>query len=395
MKYIALFLSGLFDRPAIPPQEDTPLVCADTPAIDTLAPVSRVGLVQTIPTHFHPLEDAGALSLFGLRPRQTQLRRAGFELLGSGLTMKKDDVVLFCRFVSLSEGESFEERTMLADAPLSRDDAATLMDTLEQQLGSHIFSFRTAPDGSTFVIWHKGEENPGKLCPPETVRGNPLNAFLPAGDFTPPLLSLMQESTAVLTAHPLHQAYRDAGKLPADAVWLWGASAKPQPESFSYRYAVKASIVSTSNYVSGIARTCGVQVLRSPAGQTEKQISQVRKLLKSYDMVMLYDDALAGCGSHAEKTAAISSIDRQLIAPLIHELHESGEPFRILLTADHAVSAALGKPTLEAVPYLIYDSTTPENNPLPFRENLPTDNFLSAGYELPTLFTQPKADGIG
>ena len=387
MKTIILVMSGLFDRPEPLNSGHTPLAQADTPVLDRLAAQSETGLLQTVPTHFTPVENAGALTLLGIDPLWEDDRRAGFELIGGGLTMKKDDVALFCRLVSLSQEDAFEQRTMLSAAPpLSETEERLLWDCLKQNWKSPFFELRTAPSGKTFLLWHKGEPSPGRFSPPEAAVGGVIGDYLPAGDFTPALIGLMREWGALLGEHPLCREYASAGKPAPNGVWLWGACPKPSVPSFSEQFSLRGAALCDDDYFGGIARTAGLSVRRAEAslspGALTARSSRVMQLLSQYDCV--YDDrhSLACCGSFAEKTAAIEAVDRYYLAPLITALTAQEEPFRLLLTAEHAVPVSLGFPTLEAVPYLLFRSDSPQKNPIPFVENAPFRHFVSRPKEL-------------
>ena len=54
MKYIVLLCDGMADYPIEALQNKTPLEFAKTPAMDSIAPFSEIGLAKTVPCGMYP-----------------------------------------------------------------------------------------------------------------------------------------------------------------------------------------------------------------------------------------------------------------------------------------------------------------------------------------------------
>ena len=59
---------------------------------------------------------------------------------------------------------------------------------------------------------------------------------------------------------------------------------------------------------------------------------------------------------------AIEFLDTKVISPLVKELHESGEDYRMLILPDHPTPLELRTHTSDPVPYLLYDSRYEEEH---------------------------------
>ena len=70
MKYLAVILSGMSDRPFRAYDDETPLSAAFKPNIDMLSSRSFSGFVQNIPASFANVCDAAAWSVIGYPPRK-------------------------------------------------------------------------------------------------------------------------------------------------------------------------------------------------------------------------------------------------------------------------------------------------------------------------------------
>lgn len=393
MKCLMLALPGLFDRPDADKNIKTPLESASTPETDRLAERSSVGLVRTVPMHFRLPENAGALSILGLSPEKLPDMRASFELYGSGMTMKKDDAVLFCGFVSLSEAETYERRIMLCSHPgLNRSQLRQLTDALNRELGSSVFEFRLAENGSMFLLWHRGEPSPGTFHLPAAAEGREIAEYLPSGDFTPVFTDLMKSSAVMLAGHTVNAELKSGSKHTADSIWLWGAGAKPRLPAFEDSFGVRAAAISTDRYFSGIAKLSGLKTVVCAGEVSEEALARradrAAAFAERYGLVYLYDDSLTKCTDYTERREAIELIDRQLIGRLVKKLRSCGGPFRLLLTADNAYPLSLGCPTLEAVPYLLFDSRRTKKHPAVFNESIPVQRFISDGSSLVSLLLE-------
>ena len=69
MKYVVVLGDGMADEPIPEIGGRTPLEDARTPAMDALASVSEIGLVQTIPEGMKPGSDTANLSVLGYDPK--------------------------------------------------------------------------------------------------------------------------------------------------------------------------------------------------------------------------------------------------------------------------------------------------------------------------------------
>lgn len=95
-------------------------------------------------------------------------------------------------------------------------------------------------------------------------------------------------------------------------------------------------------------------------------------------------DEMGHQGSVERKVKAIENIDRFIIAPLIKELKEKGEDFRMLVLPDHPTPIRVRTHTADAVPYLLYDSAKEESHTWDYNEEEAKEsgNYVAKGHEM-------------
>lgn len=362
MKYLIVICYGASDRPDNTAGHNTPFKKAHTPTIDKLLSVSFTGMVQNVPTGYQPAQNAAPWSVFGY-PVSGNTDRAAAELIGSGLRLRHDDVVFFADFVSLSQDAVFENRRMLSVCNhLTYDQTAYLIQELQQRYKGSCFSFVCNKYGRCFLIWHKGEPEPGRLYPPSSLYKNAIREFLPSGKFAPPLSDIIRQSSLYLRGHPVNRQLSDKELATADAVWLWGASVKPAAKSFHELFGKKAAVITTNNYAKGIAKTIKLPVINAALKSGNMKAlagKSINELSKGQDTVFLYFDNAVSCRSEDDKCRSIELLDNML-NKLLEQAEISSPNYKLLLSSGQSVSVKTGAYGLEAVPFLIYDREKPQ-----------------------------------
>ena len=182
----------------------------------------------------------------------------------------------------------------------------------------------------------------------------------------------MKKSADVLKDHPVNIKRLKEGKNKISSIWLWGISKKLTAESFESVYGLKAAAVSSDSYFRGTAKFAGMSVYgASRFARPERTAEKAVKLLEDND---------------DEKKKLIEKLDKKMVAVVYDKLNKLGTDNRILLTSGHSVPLSAGVPTLEAVPYMIYDSRTAFKGAEHFDENISCEHFFADGSELMKKF---------
>ena len=73
-------------------------------------------------------------------------------------------------------------------------------------------------------------------------------------------------------------------------------------------------------------------------------------------------------GSVEKKVKAIENLDSRVIRIVKEKMDASGEPYRIAVLPDHPTPIRIRTHTSDPVPYLLYDSTAPEEHSWKYNE---------------------------
>ena len=376
MKYIVILGDGMADEPMDLLGGKTPMECADTPTMDAMACAGRMGMVQNVPSGMAPGSDVANLSVLGYDPARSYSGRSPLEALSVGVDMEEDDVIFRANIVTLTEEESYPEKTILdhSSGEISTRDADVLMDTIRQNFQSERIQFYTGTSYRHIMVWKQGKVVP--LEPPHDHLGTKIGPWLPG---EPMLKKLMEESFPLLNSHPLNVERAKAGKNKANSLWFWGAGTKPSLQNFEEKTGLKGAMISAVDLLKGIAVGAGMKVYQVPGATGSidtnyegKAQAAVKALLEDgCDFVYVHveaPDEMGHQGLVKEKIQSISDLDQRLIALVKEAMDASGEDYRMLILPDHPTPIRVRTHTGDPVPYLLYDSTRQEKKLAVFSE---------------------------
>lgn len=378
MKYAVILGDGMADEPVEALGGKTPLAYAKTPAMDELAAKGEIGLVHTIPEGMHPGSDTANLSVLGYNPRQYYTGRSPLEALSIGVDMKEGDVALRCNMVTLTEDDApYEEQTILdhSSSEISTEDARVLMEAVTSQLADEGYQFYVGTGYRHCLIWNNGTV--AELTAPHDVLEQKIGQYLPKEE---KLLEMQKKSYEILKNHPLNKERRAKGLNPANSFWFWGAGTKPALSSFSDAHQKKGAMISAVDLLKGIAVGAGMEniiVEGANAGLDTNYEGKAQAAVKALtedgcDFVYVHveaPDEMGHQGSAERKVKSIEYLDQRVIRLVKEGLEKAGEDFRMLIMPDHPTPVRLRTHTSSPVPYLLYDSTAPQNNTWKYQED--------------------------
>lgn len=377
MKYLVVLGDGMADEPIAQLQGKTPLEYADTPTMDRLAAMSEIGLVHTIPEGMSPGSDTANLSVIGYNPREYYTGRSPLEALSIGVPMEAADVSFRCNIVTLTEEDvPYEQQTILdhSSGEISTEDAAVLLKAVAEELQDEIYQFYVGTSYRHCLIWKNGQIV--ELTPPHDVLGRVIGEYLPEDEI---LLGMQKRSYEILKNHPLNLARKAEGKNPANSFWFWGAGTRPALSSFEEKYRKKGVMISAVDLLKGIAVGAGmenIEVEGANGGLNTNYEGKARAAVDAllnggYDFAYIHveaPDEMGHQGSVERKVQSIENLDKRVIAPAVESLNASGVPYRILVLPDHPTPIRLRTHVAEPVPYMLYDSTAPEDHTWHYNE---------------------------
>lgn len=209
------------------------------------------------------------------------------------------------------------------------------------------------------------------------------------------LLYMQKRSYEILKDHPLNKKRKEQGLNPANSFWFWGAGTKPILTSFEAIHHKKGIMISAVDLLKGIA--VGAEMDRAAVegangglhtnyeGKAQAAVDALTK--KGYDFAYIHveaPDEMGHQGSVERKIQSIEYLDQRLIRPVKEGLDAAGEDYRMLILPDHPTPVKVRTHVAEPVPYLLYDSTAPEQHDWHYNEKEAADSgrTVSHGWDM-------------
>lgn len=379
MKYIVLLCDGMADYPIEKLNNKTPLEFANTPAMDRIAPFSEVGLAKTVPCGMSPGSDVANLSVIGYDPAAYYTGRSPLEAANMGIDLGVNDVAMRCNLVTLSNDVDYEKKTMVdyCAGDISTAEAKELILSVQEALGTEIFSFYPGVSYRHCLVWKNGMVDIGTLTPPHDISGKVIGEYLNKNEVAQPLIEMMKASESVLKDHPVNLKRMQEGKRPATHIWLWGQGSKPQLSDFTQKTGLKGTVISAVDLLKGIARCSNMEVIdvEGATGYIDtnfegKANAALEALKRGQDYVYIHVEAPDECGHRGEmenKVKSLEIIDEKILAPILEEMNEIDD-FTLLIMPDHPTPLSIMTHCSDPVPYLLYRSNKQVKGPQAFNE---------------------------
>lgn len=388
MKYAIIIPDGCADEPQESLGGKTPLQAAAVPAMDEVAQAGVVGRACHTPASLPAGSDVANLSLLGYNPLEHFTGRAPLEAAAQGIELGPDDWAVRCNLVTI-EDQSMRDFTA---GHISTEEAAELMRAMQEQLGSDRVQFFPGVSYRNLMVCRgAGQAVPfspdTRTVPPHDLTDKSVLDSYPRGPGSDLLHQLMADSVSVFADHPVNVRRRQAGKLPATNVWLWGQGSTPRLASFAERYGKRGAMITAVDLLRGLAVLLGWKRIDVPGatGYTDTDYAAKGRYaveaLKEFDLVCVHVEATDEAsheGDVAAKVKALEEIDRHIVGPVRDALRQYGD-YRILVTPDHPTPLRIKTHSHGHVPWAVAgsgiapDESTTYDDPTAARSSLAFD----------------------
>ncbi len=374
MKYIIIIGDGMADYNIPELGNKTPLMVAKKPRMDYMATHGTVGYSANVPEGMVPESDTANLAIMGYDPKIYSKGRSPLEALSMGIDMAENETAYRINTVALTENDCpYEEQVILDHSAdeISTEESTILVNALQEAMGDEFKTYHPGISYRHCLIWKDAPETMDFARPHDHL-GKVIKDYLPSGEVGAPYLEIMKKSYEILKNHPVNLKRKAEGKKPANSLWIWSPGKKPQLASFTEKYGKKAAVISAVDLIKGIGKCAGMDVIdvEGATGNVHtnfdgKAQAAVKALRDGADFVYVHVEAPDECGHRAElenKVLSIELIDQKIISYIEDEMKKDGEDYRFLILPDHPTPIALRTHTMDAVPYIMYDSTKEVNN---------------------------------
>jgi 2,3-bisphosphoglycerate-independent phosphoglycerate mutase len=371
-KYVVLCGDGMADYPISELQGRTPLQAAKTPNLDQMAKRGILGLVRTVPPGMAPGSDVANLSIFGYDPTRYFTGRAPLEAAAMGVKLNPKDVAFRCNLVTFGIRNRQETMDDFSAGHISTGEAREIIQQIGEILGNDEFHFFPGVSYRHLLVWRNGEKGlKVRTTPPHDISGKEIAEFLPRGKGREEILFLMEKAKKVLPDFPVNQKRLEAGKKPANAIWLWGQGKAPALLPMTERFGLRGSVISAVDLTKGIGSYAGLEIVNVPGvtgyldtnyrGKAEYALQEISRKDFVYVHLEAPDEASHN-GNLKDKIQAIEDFDQKIVGPILRGLEKIGA-FRVLALPDHPTPLVLKTHSPEPVPFVIFSSEDSANSP--------------------------------
>ena len=363
MKHIIFLIDGAADYPLENLGGKTPLMVAKKPNIDALARKGVCGLFQSIPENMPTGSAVANLSVLGYDPEKCFEGRGVLEAASMNVPVHDDELALRCNLICVENGKIKNHSA----GHISSEEAAVLIDELNQKLGSEKVKFYPGVSYRHLLII-KGEEFSKKIncAPPHDHPNENISDLLISGAAATSnfLNDLILKSNAVLENHPINFARAREGKDKANYIWLWSPGKKPQMKTFAELYGKTGAVISAVDLIKGIGKYAGLDII-NVEGATglfdtnyEGKADACVNALKNHDFVFCHVEASDEAGHEGDAELKIKTIeffDKRLLARALAGFKEIDDEISIAVLPDHFTPCEKRIHTREPVPFLIFN----------------------------------------
>jgi len=357
VKYAFLVGDGMADDPIAELGGRTPLEAAETPNMDRIAALGRVGRILTIPPGLPPGSDVANLSLLGYDAAAAFQGRGPIEAASLGVELQADDTAFRCNLVTLRDGRMADYSV----GHITTEESRPIVLELQAALGTETLRF--VPGVSYRHLTIIRDFPKGLDCtPPHDISGREWEPHLPKGPGQEDVLALMEKARPILAASETNRRRIAAGKSPATDIWLWGQGRAMKLQTLGQRFGLSGSVISAVDLVRGLGILAGLKVRIVPGAtgylgtNYAGKVAAAKAALATEDFVYLHveaPDETSHEGDLRKKIQAIEEFDRQIVGEIL-DWAEGLPDIRVLVAPDHATLVATKTHAGGPVPYAVY-----------------------------------------
>ncbi|HTW95939.1 MAG TPA: cofactor-independent phosphoglycerate mutase [Tepidisphaeraceae bacterium] len=381
MKYAIIIPDGAADEPLKELGGKTPIEAASTPNMDRIAMEGRQGVVRTVPDGFESGSDVATMCLLGYDPRVYHTGRAPLEAAAQHIPLAPSDWVFRCNLVTVVDGIMKDHSA----GGITDAEAQKLIGELARIAAPYPgFEFFTGVSYRNLLVY-RGLQNFDVITkPPHEIPDEPVARYLPRGQGSEILRSIMDASAKLFAKHEINEVRRETGHNPATQVWLWGQGHAPDMPKFADKFGISRGCMITGvDLLRGLAVLLGWDI-HEVAGMTSfhdtnyaGQGQETAAMLDEYDLVFSHIEAPDEASHQADfktKVSAIEHIDKFVVGPVLEKLRTFPQ-WRILVMPDHPTNISTRKHGYAPSPFAMAGTRVRGVVKLPYSEK----NAMSGG----------------
>ncbi len=320
MKLAFLIADGMGDYPLKELEGLTPLQKANTPNMDNLAKIGKVGLCRTIPEHMEPGSDIANMAILGFDPTLYHTGRGPIEAAALKVDTQEDDIIFRMNLVTVSE---FSENGIMIDysaGHISSEEANKIVSALKEKLEDKTWKIVPGFQYRHLLIKRHGKDTSLdriKINPPHDILDKSIKDDVLTYKNEKELYKLISEAAQILETH-----FPDSK---ANCIWPWGQGRRLKLPDFYNTYGLKGAVISAVDLIKGLGYAANMEVI-DIEGATglidtnyEGKARAAIDFLGENDFVFVHLEGPDEC-SHAGdikcKIEAIERFDKHIVGPI-------------------------------------------------------------------------------
>jgi 2,3-bisphosphoglycerate-independent phosphoglycerate mutase len=365
MKTIVIIGDGMADYPVPELDGKTPLMVAETPAMDRIAREGCTGLFQTIEEDMPTGSAVANLSVLGYDPRTDFQGRGVLEAASLGVTLAPTDMAARINLICVEDGKIRSHSA----GHITNEEAHQLIRDLN--IHFHDLPITLVPGLSYRHVLVVPNGHPSVECAPphdhvgERVRDLLVTPCHPQAGPTADLLNrIILESQDVLRDHPINRQRVAEGKQPANSLWPWSPGVKPQMATFQERFGVTGVVITAVDLIKGLGIYAGLDVIEVEGAtglydtNYEGKADACLGALSDRDFVYVHVEAADEAGHEQDldlKIHCIEDLDRRLVQRVLDGLEARKIEAVVAVLPDHPTPISHGKHVRDPVPVAVRD----------------------------------------
>jgi 2,3-bisphosphoglycerate-independent phosphoglycerate mutase len=364
---IILIGDGMGGRPIPQLNGKTSLEAQDTPSLDSIAREGECGLMDPISPGRAAGSDTSHMALLGYDPFKYYRGRGPFEARGVGIDVEPGDVAFRCNFATV-EGRRVVDRRAGRIKSGTGELAAAISEGEGEIAGVRCIFEPSVEHRAALVLRGEGLSHEITEVDPHEAGvdywdARPLdNAEDPAAAKQTAVIvnEFVRRSHEILENHPVNQARRQRGELPANIVLPRGSGTAVHLQPLEQRYGLRSAMIVEVDLVRGLGEYLKMDVIRVPGatgGQDTDEMAiagAIVQALDDHDFVLANIKApdLGGHdGNYRAKMEAIAKVDRAA-GYLLQNVDFAAATMAV--TADHSTPCTAMDHTGDPVPIAFY-----------------------------------------
>ena len=381
MKGILVIIDGMGDLPHKLLDGKTPLEAANTPNMDFLATRGKMGYMYPVKPMFVPESDEAIVSIFG--NSLISSTRGQLETRGTDIKLTRGDLALRVNFATIDSLEKGNVLDRRAGRTLTTEEAEVLARALNSKIKiSSTFVFEPSVQHRAVLVFRGGFSDSimgndatymqGKSQEVHKVRNAKPTDDEENSQYTANVVNeFLRKAYEILNNHPINEARRKKGLLPANYLLVRGAGIE-SPKLKQYKKWVSNSYMPLEI---GFSRVSGMQLSSFEYPELEsldsyensyeglkKACNSAIKMLKKYEKkadyayIHLNETDLPGHDNKpVEKKIMLEYID----GALFKFLRKFAPPkdIKVVVTANYSAPCKLKGHSADPVPVLLFDGS--------------------------------------